>query len=60
MHNYRLLNSQTTASTHTTPTVGTSPYFKSLSFDKSINSNQDALLLKSKEEAAPSIIFETY
>ena len=60
MHNYRLLNSQTTAPTHTTPTVGTSPYFKSLSFDKSINSNQDALLLKSKEEAAPSIIFETY
>jgi hypothetical protein len=33
---------------------------KSLSFDKSINEGNDAPLLKSKEESAPNIIFETY
>jgi hypothetical protein len=60
MDGYRLLNNRTTTPTSAQPLVSTSPFLKSLSFDKSISEGNDSPLLKSKEESAPNIIFETY
>ena len=60
MQGYRLLNNQTTTPVQTAPLIGTSPFTKSISFDKPIAEGLDSPLLRSKEESAPSIIFETY
>jgi hypothetical protein len=60
MDGYRLLNNQTTTPAQSQPLGSTSPYLKSISFDKSASEGNDAPLLKSKEESAPNVIFETY
>ena len=60
MDGYRLLNNQTTTPAQSQPLVSNSPYSKSLSFDKSSSEGNDAPLLKSKDESAPNVIFETY
>ena len=60
MQGYRLLNNQTTTPVQTAPLIGTSPYIKSLSFDKPLSESVDSPLLKSKEESAPNMVFETY
>jgi hypothetical protein len=60
MDGYRLLNNQTTTPTQAQPLISTSPYTKSLSFDKSISEGNDSPLLKGKDESAPNVIFETY
>jgi hypothetical protein len=60
MQGYRLFNNQTTTPTQSSPLVGTSPFQKSISFDKPIGDGFAPNLLKSKEESAPNLIFETY
>ena len=60
LHGYRLLNNKTASPLNSAPTIGTSPLSKSLSYDRSWSEGNDSQLLKSKEESAPSVVFQTY
>jgi hypothetical protein len=60
LHNYRLLNNKTTTPLDGVPLISSSPYIKSNEFDKTWSENNSAQLLNSKEESAPSTVFQTF
>ena len=56
----RFSMSNTTFSISHNPVLSLNPGVKDLSFDRTFIENSNPLLLQSKEESAPNIIFETY